>query len=179
MENIFKKFSLLAAAIFFIFSCAVFAFFFREVKMNNEKLQIALQKWQQKEDERNELDLLERSLKSIEQEKMNLDTHFIQSSDIVPFLDYLENLGKKIGIGVEITSADSVHNDKELIAGLKASGSFEQLYKFITLIENSHYEIEIENFELQTEEQIQVSKNEKKNTIWSAVVKIRLISYKK
>ena len=128
-NNNFPKIPLLISVIFFAFSCFAFFFFFKEIKSNNEESQLRESKWQEETLRRDGIKALDHSVKVIERERGQLDTHFAQSSDIVPFLDTIEGLSKKVDAQAEVTSVD-VGTNGSLTVGMKASGTFGSLYKF-------------------------------------------------
>ncbi len=111
----------------------------------------------------------------IESERAVLDTHFVRSSDIVPFLATIESLAQKVGGKAEVTSVDIPQDDSLLVVELKAGGSFEALYKFVMLLENSPYELlfisaNIQNPGIQDLPTSGASE-------WTATFKINLLSF--
>ena len=88
-------------------------------------------------------------MKAIENERALLQTHVAKSSDAVPFLDSLERLALSVSVKSEITSVDVGKNNSNLIVLIKSSGSFENLYKFLMLLENSAYELEFLSVDIQ------------------------------
>jgi len=79
-----------------------------------------------------------------------LETHFIKSSDVVPFLNTIEALGPAVGASAEIDSVDTSPDGASLIVELQASGSFGAVYKFLTLLENSPYELNFLSMDIHT-----------------------------
>ncbi len=105
--------------------------------------------WQTEQTRQEDLKSLESSLKSVAPERAELETHFAKSSDVVPFLDMIEKLAVATGAEAEVEQV-SVSDDKtSLIVNMKAKGSFDATYKFIRLLENSPYELEINSLNMQ------------------------------
>lgn len=74
--------------------------------------------------------------------KTKLDETILVKKDIVPFMEYLEKTGKGIGVSVDFSSVNIGEIGKEkprLQFSLK--GKFENIYRFIVLLENVRYQI--------------------------------------
>jgi|SRR3989344_396748 len=177
MQNKFPKIQLILSTIFFVFSCLIFVFFYRFINNKNQELQLKEIEWQNEALRRDEIKTLEHSIKAVESERQQLETHFAQKSDVVPFLDTIEELAPKAGAKAEITSVDVFTARTGLYVGLKASGTFSSLYKFLVLLENSPYELEF----LSTDMHIETGSDESQKTAgapkWNAVFKIKLLSF--
>lgn len=176
MQNNFKKTPLFLSIILLIFCCTVFYFFNRAV---NNKIKMSgqmLGEWQKEASRREEIRSLNRSVGTIEGQKTLIDSHFAQSSNIVPFLDTIESLALKVGTKAEVTSVDISEDSLGLMVGLKASGSFEAVYKFLLLLENSPYELEFASMDIK-KAVTQSEKDIKLKSSWDAVFKIKLLSF--
>ena len=150
---------------FFIICGFVFLFLNREININKKIFEDNEVKWQQETERREGIKLLNNSIKKIETEKDLFETHFAQSSNIVPFLDMMESLGEKVGAKTEVTLVDIPKEGNILVVEMKVLGSFEKIYKFLLLLENSPYKLEI------------VSVDISKQNIWEASLKIKLLSF--
>lgn len=145
----FKKLPLLLAVLFLMFSSAALALLYKKIN-DNERISLEFQaKWQAEASRRDEIRSLERSIKEIESERAEIDTHFAESSNVVPFLDTLEKLATDAGADSEVTSVDIGKEKPELMVSLRTTGSFSATYKFIQLLENSPYELEIASFDIE------------------------------
>jgi len=120
-------------------------------------------KWSEEAGRRNETNSLNVLLEKVAPSMAILQTHFAKSSDVVPFLDTIEKLAPKVGATAAVDSVIASSDNTGLVVGLKASGSFEAVYKFLTLLENSPYELDFISMDIQ--------KVDKK---WEAVFKIQL-----
>ncbi len=123
--------------------------------------------WQTEANRRNEIKTLNDSVKMIEEEKIRLETHFAKSSDIVPFLDTIEGLAPKVSVETEVSAVDVAEDHSGLLIGMKASGTFSGLYKFLTLLENSPYELKFIGMDI----------NKETASKWNAVFQIKLLSF--
>ncbi len=173
----FKKMPLFFSIMFLAFACFAFFFLYKEINDNkkiSEKKQI---EWQSEADRRDEIKLLEGSIKDISKEKTLLESHFAQSSDVVPFLSTIEQLALSIRAKIEVVSVDILKDNTGLLVGLKASGSFETIYKFLTLLENSPYELEFVSMDMQNLSTQTVSNKKVVNRQWEAFFKVKLLSF--
>lgn len=164
----FKKTPLILSIMFLAFSCFAFFFLYKEINNNKKIAQETQTKWQDEANRRDGIRSLERLVKSITKEKDLLESHFAQSSNIVPFLDTIEKLAVSSKTKSEVVSVDISQDGSGLLVGLKASGNFEAIYKFLTLLENSPYELEF------------ISVNIQKLSAqagWEATFKIKLLSF--
>ncbi len=175
MRKNFFKIPLLLSLIFFSCSALFFFFFYKYINEKDYESQLKEMTWQAEAQRREEVRSLERSIKGLEGERAEFDTHFAQSSDIVPFLDTIEGLAPKVGVKAEMTSVDIAENGAGLLVGMKASGSFGGLYKFLRLIENSPYELEFLTFKIEKESGAAGGKSDASK--WNAAFKIKLLSF--
>lgn len=180
MQNRFKKFRkipLFVSIILLVLSGYVFSFLYKKIGENKTTARAAQIEWQTEATRRDEIRSLEHSIRDISKERILLESHFAKSSDVVPFLDTIEQLAKKVGANPEIVSVDIPKDKTGLLVGLKASGSFESIYKFLMLLENSPYELEFVSADMQHSNTQIVSDKKGEVPRWEAVLKIRLISF--
>lgn len=178
-ENSFRKFKkipLIISTILLIFSFFIYFFIYKNINKNEQIFEETQATWLQEYSKKNEIKSVERYLKTISEEKILLDSHFIKSSDIVPFLNTIERLAPRVKTSTEVTSVDVVPGNTSLTVGVKASGSFEGLYKFLTLLENSPYQIEFLSMSMKKNE-AELSSGEDSVPEWSVVFKIKLLSF--
>lgn len=175
MQSKLKKTSLIFSIIIFLFFCASIFFLYMEIEKNNKvlkELEVDLQNGMSK---RLEIKNFNDSFKSIEQDKILLETHFVQSSDIVPFLNTIEKMASSVGTEAEVSFLEIAKDNSGLILYMKDKGTFEQVYKFILLLENSPYELEFTSVEMQSVSNQEDIKNKK--DLWEVNLKIKLISF--
>jgi hypothetical protein len=175
MKNNFPKLSLTVS--FIVFCIFLFAFFYLQKEMNKNVQESKLKevKFQTEALRRDEIRTLNNSINVIQKERTQLETHFAQSSNIVPFLDIIEGLATKIGVKAEVTSVDPLGDHAGLSVGMKASGSFSGVYKFITLLENSPYELEFVSMNIQKGSEVDAKGNI--FVMWNAVFGLKLLSF--
>ncbi|OGI75726.1 hypothetical protein A3C67_02995 [Candidatus Nomurabacteria bacterium RIFCSPHIGHO2_02_FULL_42_19] len=180
MQNNFQKFKkipLILSTALLLLSCFVFIFLYRQTQ-NNYQTSAELEMERQSEVNRqDEIKSLERLLQTIEKEYILLNAHFIQGSDIVPFLNMTEKLAGDAGAKAEVILVEVPKDNSGLVVGVNATGSFEALYKFLTLLENSPYELDFISMTLETSAGGGVLDSKNPAPQWAAVFKIKLLSF--
>lgn len=168
MKNNFPKIQFFTSLAFFVFSCALFFYFYQAIHSFNEKTQVSDTTWRAESVRREEIKTLDQSIKDITDERAALDTHFAKSSDVVPFLNTIEGLGPKVGAVASISSVNVPDDKSGLVVDVKATGSFASIYKFINLLENSPYELQFLGMDLNQSTTA---------SSWDATFQIRLLSF--
>ena len=187
MKNNSQNIKLFLSTTIFIFFCVVFVLLYKEINNNNQKAEQGAVDFQTEMTRRNEITSLDNSLQENTDNKTKLEKHFTKSSDVVPFLDTIENLAPQTGAKAEIDSVDKGVASQGLIVGLRVSGSFANIYKFLQLLENSPYEIDFISMDLHTTTtdapvvSVVIPKKNAptatKSKSWEAIFKIQLLSF--
>jgi len=163
--------------IFFVLLSSAFIFLYKAINNNTQKAQQDMTVWQMESLRRDDIRSLDRSLQKISNERTLLETHFAKSSDVVPFLDTIERLAPMVGAVAHVNSVDTSTDSTGLTVGLKASGSFEAIYKFLKLLENSPYELEFLSMDIHKLTMPDVLGKPAADSQWEAVFKIQLLSF--
>src|SRR3989344_9313610 len=171
MQSNFPKTPIVISIIFLLCSVAALFFSYRAIQNNDRKTREATIEWQREATKRDEIRQLDNSVKLIQEEKIELESHFAKSSNIVPFLDTLEKLAMSAGDVAEVVSVNILEDGSGLVVGITVSGSFANIYKFITLLENSQYALEFITSDIR-KENAAASK-------WDALFSIKLLSFVK
>lgn len=176
MQFIFQKKILILSIVFFLFSCFVFLFLYKIINDNKKALQLAQEKWQTETTRKENTESITNLIRKIEPERTLLETHFVQGSDVVPFLNTIEKLAQEVKVEAEVVSVDVEKNDNSsLMIEMKTLGNFESIYKLIMLLENSPYDLEFLLVNIQNLSVQDTSTN--KIPQWTAAFKIRLKSF--
>jgi hypothetical protein len=179
MEKSFRKFKkvpLIISLIFLSVSILVFVILYQSTNKNDRLFEEAQARWEQEAEEKYEMESLENFIKMSQSDILALNNHFIKSSDVVPFLDTIEKLALKVGVDTKVTSVDIASDNNSLMVGLEARGTFERLYKLLTLLENSPYQLEFTTMSLK-KDVVGESEEVSEASTWSAVFKIKLLSF--
>lgn len=177
MPNYFPKLALPLSILFFAFSCIAFYFFYQDINVKNTLAEENNVIWQNEANRRNVLSSMDHSLKIIAPEIEKLETHFAQSSDVVPFLNSLENTGRAVGVKAEVTSVEIPKDSNVLVVSMNTTGNFEETYKFLTLLENSPYQIDFTKVEIGRNGDLDALLSKGVEPVWSGSFKMTLLSF--
>lgn len=172
-----REFPFLLSIVFLLFSCFVFIFLYKGINNNRNETQQLQTELQAEEAKRMEINSLENSIKNIGEDKDLLESHFIKSSNVVPFLNTLERLAINAGLKPEVTSVDISKDKSNLLVLLKTTGEFSATYKFLLLLENSPYEIELSSVDMRNLDTQNASGNTVFSSQWKTSFKIKLLSF--
>lgn len=175
MKNNSIKISLLVSLSLFCVLLFTFFFFYKKINDNIQQSQSKEVEWQAEAERRDEIKTLDNAIKIIEKERTQLETHFARSSDVVPFLNTIEKLGSRAGAKTDIISVRISEDRMSLIVDMKASGSFLGLYRFLTLLENSPYELEFVAMNLGNG--VSLDSSNTKSSKWEATFKVKLLNF--
>jgi len=173
MKKITPKIIFYVAIIFFVLACLIFFWLYKDIKHKDQVARELEQNLETENDKIANMQSLVKLLENTQEERQAIDSHFINSLNIVPLFNFFENSAPLVGAVAEVMSVDVPKNNEnsDLTMDINAKGSFESLYKFLMLIENSPYDLEVVFMDI---------KKESSNTAgqeWQADLKIRLISF--
>ncbi|MEX2052080.1 MAG: hypothetical protein WD991_00070 [Candidatus Paceibacterota bacterium] len=154
---------------------AVFAFsaIYMKTAENNREAEELIGQWRVELDRREEIKSLERSIQMFDVEMKSLDTHFAYGQDVVPFLNTVESLARATGADPEILSVATSEEEEILIVRMSAEGSFESLYKFLKLLENSPYELRFALVDLSSKD----GPNGVRSGSWQLMLNFKLLTF--
>lgn len=167
MKSILQKKILIISVLFFFFSAFMFFYLYKATLQNKSEAEAMKKIWQEEETKRENSKTVLNLLNSLAKERSMLDSHFILSSDAVPFLNSIENSAKSAGAKAELISIDIPKSDQLLAVKARTIGSFDSLYKFISLLENSKYNMKFDYLDIR--------KSEKDS--WTLELGIKLLSF--
>lgn len=107
---------------------------------------------------------LEKMTQASAQDSAIIDSYFVRLKDVVPFMEKLEEMGKSVNVSVDVTSIKNTSLSLNL--AFSATGSFNDIYRLIALLESAPYKIVVKNVNMQSVE-----------NSWSATMEISLLSY--
>jgi hypothetical protein len=174
-----KNYIILAVIVFLLFAIA-FWFLYHEIQTKNDSSEKILTEWQTEDSRRTEIKTIMKSASSIETNNEIISQHFVNSSNLVPFLDTIDSFAPKVNAEDEITFVDILPDTKELVVGVRVFGSFESVYKFLTLLENSPYEVQFLSVDIKKSSGIETSNKTSlisKSYPWEGLFKIKLLTF--
>ncbi|MDQ3076138.1 MAG: hypothetical protein M3Q34_03345 [bacterium] len=157
----------LIMAIFILFAL------FRQISTNKKIANKIEAQWQGEILTQEKIKILEQSINEVSKEMDSFKSHFARSSDIVPFLDTIEQLATSVSAKATINTVDITEDPPSLLIGVHAVGSFESVYKFMTLLENASYELQIMTFDLKKEG----TSADSGPVNWSVTLRIKVVSF--
>lgn len=136
-------------------SLALYGFLFWEIKTKTEEA-VKIQEDADKDVKREEgLHLAKVSLAKNKEAIEKIDSYFIARDGVVSFIEELESLGKETGVILSIGSVSAEADPKvkddfkeTLRIRLEASGSWENLFYFLSILESLPYRAQIEQMTL-------------------------------
>ncbi|OGI92479.1 hypothetical protein A2933_01040 [Candidatus Nomurabacteria bacterium RIFCSPLOWO2_01_FULL_46_18] len=165
----FKKEPFIFSIILLAITLSVFAFLYNRINQNKKVSDETEMKWQAESNRREEIKSLERLIKEVEEKRVALESHFARSSNAVPFLDLLEKLALSVSAKPEIVSVDVAKDKTGLLVEVGTIGTFEAVYKYLLLLENSPYQLEFISVDLH--------KISEQGTDWRGNFKMKLLSF--
>jgi len=144
----FKKEPLIFSIAFLLVALSAFAFLYNRISQNKKMSDETEIKWQAEFSRREEIKSLDRLVKEVEDKRIAVESHFAQSSNVVPFLDLLERLALSVSAKPEIVSVGVAKDKSGLLVEVKTVGTFEAVYKYLLLLENSPYQLEFLSVDL-------------------------------
>lgn len=156
-------------------SLYVFAYFYIQGKM------IAVAEIKQEvntiREENEQLANLTSVIRQIESDQAQLRSYFVEQNDIIIFLEELESLGDVTGAVVEVKTIEEIEGDgtygNQLDLNVTAQGSWEEVYHFLTLLENFPIKLVIDQSEMRTIEAVSTEENPEE--IWLSVLNFRVL----
>ncbi len=119
-----------------------------------------------------EVKLLESQIDKIKEDKKKIDSIFLMEEDIVKFIETLEDLGKKTGILIKISSAEIGKGSENPKIRISANGSFQNIFHYILLLENMPNQIVFDNLNL-----VKKASDSEKKGEWEADIEISIKSF--
>jgi hypothetical protein len=108
-------------------------------------------------------------LKDLQREKEKIAASFLGPQDFIKFIEEIESLASRAGVGIELESAAlPAQKEQSPFLQFRISGSFVNVFHYLVLMENLPYQTSFQ--------ELWLVKDEDKNT-WKANFKVKLLSY--
>ena len=180
MKKVYVK-NLIFSGLFLFISGVGFLFLYRSIDTNHNLSKKLSNDYKTEESRRIEIQSLNKAISEIDEEIALLDSHFIKENqkdeEITLFLTSLEELANAVDSKTEVVSVEIPNEkSKEFFISLRTEGSFNSIYKFLLLMENSKYELDVVSMRLLKESN---GENLEKKELpkWRAYFKIKIISF--
>lgn len=168
--------SLIFAVLFLLITLVSFYLTLRQMNIYNQEFLTLTNEYKEKEARSNQIKELNKVILEIGDKIEILDSHFLHSADLAPFLDELESSAKNLGVKAEVISVDNpTVKNQYLSLNLRTLGTFEDLNRFLLLLENHKYELEV--FEVKIIRELSTDLTSNSIPIWSGYFRIKVISF--
>lgn len=143
------------STIVMVASVATFIFFFKVVENKNKHTSATLVTLANKIVKKENSQMLKDTIDQVYLTKESVGKHFVDSNEIDSFIDYLEGLGKDSGTEVNVQDFKISEENKNILSvRLLSRGSFSNVIRFLTLIENTQYQVSISKTTLEKQSEV-------------------------
>ena len=148
-----KSIIMLIVSIFtFLVMIGVFILFMRIIKNKNIHTSAVLSTLESKMIEKENFNVLESKVKEIKVTNEKINSYFLNKDQADLFVIYLENLGLSFHTQVAVKSIEvSTVNKDTMMLKIEINGSFDNILKTVSLLENAPYNIFINSAYLNKE----------------------------
>lgn len=98
--------------------------------------------------EESQLGEVRKNLAQLDARRAKIASFFIDSKNIVPFLETIEGYGKSVSVTTKFSSVQMEKNPNVLHVTVFAQGSFTNVYRFISMLEAAPYELRVRQAEV-------------------------------
>lgn len=138
------------AMVVFVLSVGIYGYFFYALKSTSRtaaNLETEVKSLQAQE---SEIGVLRKNLAATEESRAKLVSYFIQTNDIVPFLETVESYGRGVNVSTEFEDVKVVDKPTSIVLTVVGKGSFANIYRFVSLVEAIPYEISVQSASVQS-----------------------------
>jgi len=122
---------------------SVFYYIYKQIVFKNQKIMFVSSEVNNASEKESKISNIKKEIKLRGEDKTKLDSNFINVDSVADFFNEIENLGKQVGVSVELGNADfSKDKKRRLQLSFSIVGSFDAVNKFTYLLENFKYEFE-------------------------------------
>ncbi len=151
---------LIISTILFIFTIGSFVFFFTVIKNKNRHISAVSIALGKKTSEQINVNNLDNKIIELGNIQKRISGYFINTSAIDTFVEYLEGIGLSNNVDLSVKSVDTPKNEKNRIfVTINMKGSFSNLMRVISILENAPYNIIINSTYLNKETLISTDTN--------------------
>ena len=165
-----------------ILAVSLFVFFMKVIKNKNQHASTVFSTLEEKMKEKENSMIFAEKVSEIKSIQDSINSRFVDPDKIDTFVGYLEKIGSDLGSELVVKSIDAPAKNKNVILfKLSISGTFEEVMKTITFLENIPYQINITQVYLnkEIEQTAQVDVTQDKNSVvskWQADVIFSILS---
>lgn len=121
-----------------------FFYLINVIKNKNKHISAVSATLQEKIDEKDNMVALEKKITELGDTRKQISGYLIDTSNIDTFVEYLEGLGSGNNIKLAVKSVETPKGEKnKLTFGVEMDGSFSNITKVVSILENSPYSLNI------------------------------------
>ncbi len=164
------RFILTIAAVVIINILAFWAWFYfvSAIWSQTTTIKAEKQKMAATEEELKNAALLKNLVNEVQNDKEAIDSFFINKDTAINFIENLESIADKANVSSSVGSSNIDEAADNLNLQINLKGEFSQIFQYLTLLENTHYIIDVTRLNLL-----------KSNKIWEASLEISLRGFRK
>jgi len=138
-----RKLFIIALSLNILF-VAGYAFVFIQVKHKTEQSALSIQALEESVSTEKNLQFLKGLIKETEDEREKIKSYFVDNEGVVGFIEEIERLGNIADIFLELKAVgiEGDAGDRALRLTLHTSGTFQNTYYFLTLVEHMPHKLE-------------------------------------
>ncbi len=137
-------FMLILSILAMVVSITTLILFFKIIANKNEHTSALSRSLVDKIAMKENADTLTKKIDEVENIKKIINAHFVDSTKIDSFIDYLEKLGISASTEVKVESFDTSKTEKNILSvTLSVNGTFSNVINTFKLLENSPYQIDV------------------------------------
>jgi hypothetical protein len=168
----FLIFSILALIVVVL----LFIFFLKVIKNKNEHISVAVTTLEEKMKAKENAVINASKVTEIKSIQNTIDGYFVDPNKIDTFVDYLEKIGLNLGSNVSVDNIEIPPNTKNLISfRVSITGTFNNVMKTITLIENIPYQVNVTRVYLNKKTDVSIIGKNTKPLTWQADVSFNIL----
>lgn len=127
-----------------ILAVCLFIFLLKVIKNKNEHTSVVFTTLEEKVIEKENALMFTKKITEIKSLQDSINSYFVDPNKVDTFVGYLEKIGGNVGGEVTVLSIEVPPKTKNIISfELSIKGTFEEVMKTITLLENIPYQIDI------------------------------------
>lgn len=119
-------------------------FLFNIIKNKNLHINATLQTLENRINDKEKEKLLKQKILEVQDTSKELKGHYLDKEEIDVFVTNFENLGNKINTEITFKNVEVLKDNNLINFKILITGNFSQVIRFIELLENSPYQINIE-----------------------------------
>ena len=184
-SNSLKKILIFLGLVAVVF-LVIYYFVYIDIKTKNEKISQLEDSLSQQDDKQGYILSTKRTIQSLSDDLAEVNNSIVGSDGDVKFIESLETLARRNGLGIEIQSLvfdDGTLNSSEItVLNIKAktTGSWAGMYAFLANIESLPLKIKVTRFDVANAltDFVGVDKPATSTGVWQGVVEMSVLKYK-